>query len=204
VTITAALAADLRLLSDALDEPGADIAGSLRQLAADTAAAIPSYLGLSVILSRSDRLFTFTYLADGVAEGDVRTSVRLTVRGMRDGRASPREAIILYAGSLGTFVDLAADLAWLTGRPGGDFALDEDLVIPAGSLTGTHLAAKSIVNQAIGVLIGRGHTPEQAHAELDTQAVMAGTDRPSVARLVLATLGTAQDSGHVDQDINGR
>jgi hypothetical protein len=201
VTITAALAADLGLLSAALDEPGADIAASLRRLATDTAAAIPSYLGLSVILSRSDRPFTFTYLTDGVAEGDVRTSVRLTVRGVRDGRAPPREAIIFYAGSPGTFVDLAADLAWLTGRPGGDFALDEDLVIPPGSLTGTNVAAETIINQAIGVLIGRGHTPEQAHTELDTQAVVAGADRHSVARLILATLGTAKDSGHADQDI---
>jgi hypothetical protein len=194
VKITAALAADLRRLTAALDEPGADIAASLRQLAADTLAAIPSFLGLSVILNRSDRLFTFTYLTDGVAADDVRTSLRATVRGVSDGRAPPREAIILYAGSPGTFVDLAADLAWLTARPHGDFALDQDLTIPTGSLTGTPLAAESVINQAIGVLIGRGHTPEQAHRELDTQAVVSGTDRPSVARLVLATLGTPRTS----------
>jgi hypothetical protein len=198
VNITAALAADLRLLTTALDEPDADIAGSLRRLAADTAAAIPSYLGLTVILRPSDHPFTFTYLTDGVAEGDVRTSLRLKVRGVRHGRAPPQEAIILYAESPGTFVDLAADLAWLTARPRRDFALDEDLIIPTGSLTGTHLAADSTINQAVGVLIGRGHTPEQAHAELDTQAVVAGIDRPSVARLILATLGTAGDSGLVE------
>jgi hypothetical protein len=205
VNITSLLAADLRLLTAALDEPGADIAGSLRQLATDTAAAVPSYLGLSVIVSRSDRMFTFTNLTEGVAEGAVRTSLRLTVRGVSDGRAPPQEAIILYAGSPGTFVDLAADLAWLTARPPSDFVLDEHLTIRPGPHAGTPLAAESIINQAIGVLIGRDHTPEQARAELDTQAVIAGSDRHSVARLILATLDTtAEDSGHVDQDVNGR
>jgi hypothetical protein len=196
VTITAALAADLRLLTAALDEPGADIAHTLEQLAADTAAGVPSYLGLSVMATRSDPPFTSTHLLDGVIDGDVRTSLQLRLPGHRDGRSPPTVVIILYAGSPGAFVDLAADLAWLTARPLTDFALDQHLRMPAESLTGGRLRADSAINQAIGVLVGRGYTPQQADWELDTQAGHAGTDRLIAAHLILARLtdgGGVQD-----------
>jgi hypothetical protein len=191
VKITAALAADLGILTAALDEPGADVLHSLHELAVDARAAVPSYLGLSVIVTRSDPPFTFTTLEDSAA-GDVRTSLRLALPGVSDGRAPLAVALILYAGTPGTFVDLAADLAWLTGRPLSDFALDQHPSVPAGSHTGTYLRAASVINQAIGVLIGRGHTPQQAHRELDTQADGAGTDRHAAAQLILDTV-TAED-----------
>jgi hypothetical protein len=203
VTISAALAADLRILTAALDEPGADIAQSLQQLAADTIAGVPSYLGLSLIVSRSDPLLTSTYLVDGAVAGDVRTSVRLTLPGVGIGigigRTLPAVTIILYAASPGAFVDLAADLAWLTARRLSDFALDQHLTIPAGSVTGGQLHVASAINQAIGVLIGRGYTPQQAHRELDTEAATAGTNRHSAALLILVTL--VDVDGQQDCDI---
>jgi hypothetical protein len=104
----------------------------------------------------------------------------------------------LYAGSPGAFVDLAADLAWLTARPLSDFVLDQHLTIPTPSNTGTQLHAASIINQAMGVLMGRGHTPEQAHRQLDSQAADAGTDRHAAAQLILAAL-TATDIEDVDR-----
>lgn len=198
MNITAALAADLRLLTAALDEPGTDIAATLHQLAADTTAGVPSYLGLSVMVSRSDPLFTSTYLIDGVVAGDVRTSLQLRLPGLGDGRSPPTVAIIVYAGSPGAFVDLAADLAWLTARPLADFILDQHLVIPAGSVTGGQLRAASAINQAIGVLVGRGYTPQQADWELDTQAGHARTDRLSAAHHILACL----TGGVVDHDFH--
>jgi hypothetical protein len=195
VTITAALAADLRLLTATLDEPGADIAHTLQLLAADTAAGVPSYLGLSVTATRSGPPFTSTHLLDDVVNGDVATSLRLRLPGHRDGRSPPTVVIILYAGSPGAFVDLAADLAWLTARPLTDFALDQHLTIPAKSLTEGQLRADSTTNQAIGVLIGRGYTPQQADWELDTQTGHAGADRLIAARLILARLS---DGGGVE------
>ena len=113
-------------------------------------------------------------------------------------------ALIFYARTPGTFVDLAADLAWLTGRPPSDFALDQHLSVPAGSDAGTSLRAASVINQAIGVLIGRGYTPRQAHSKLDTQADRAGTDRYTAAQFILDTL-TAEDPAdaeRVDQEPN--
>jgi hypothetical protein len=195
--IGAALAADLGILTAALDEPGADVLHSLHQLGVDAQAAVPSYLGLSMTFDGSDPPFTFTTLDDGTAD-NVRTSLRLTLPGVGDGWASPSVALILYAGTPGTFVDLAADLAWLTGRPPSDFALDQHLSVPAGSDAGTSLRAASVINQAIGVLIGRGYTPRQAHSKLDTQADGAGTDRYTTAQFILDTL-TAEDPADAER-----
>jgi len=191
--ISAALAADLGILTAALDEPGADVLHSLHRLGVDTQAAVPTYLGLSVTVDGSDPPFTFTIFGEGAADG-VRTSLRLSLPGIGEGWTSPSVALILYARTPGTFVDLAADLAWLTGRPQSDFALDQHLNVPAG----TSLRAASVINQAIGVLIGRGYTPRQAHSKLDTQADRARTDRDTAAQVILDTL-TAQDPVHAER-----
>ena len=195
--VTTALAADLGILTAALDEPGADVLHSLRRLGVGAQAAVPSYLGLSVTVDGSDPPFTFTIFEEGAADG-ARTSLRLTLPGVGDGWASPSVTLILYAGTPGTFVDLSADLAWLTGRPPSDFALDQHLSVPAGSDAGTYLRAASVINQAIGVLIGRGYTPGQAHRELDTQADSAGTDRHTTAQFILDTL-TAEDPADAER-----
>ena len=176
--IGAALAADLGILTAALDEPGADVLHSLCQLGVDAQAAVPSYLGLSVTVDGSDPPFTFTTVEDGTAD-DIRTSLRLTLSGVGDGRPSPSVALILYAATPGTFVDLSADLAWVTGRPPSDFALDRHLSVSAGSDTGTSLRTASVINQAIGVLIGRGYTPGQAHRNWATKLMArASIDTP--------------------------
>jgi len=130
-------------------------------LALDAHTAVRSYLGLSMSVSRSDPLFTVTYLTDAAVAGDIATSLRLTLPGAGGSRVPAAVSLTLYAGTPGAFVDLAADLAWLTARPLTDFVLDQHLAIPAGSHIGTHLAADSVINQAIGVLIGRGYTPSK-------------------------------------------
>ena len=201
--ISAALAADLGILTAALDEPGADVLHTLHQLGVDAHATVRGYLGLSVTVDGSDPPFTFTIFEEGAADG-VRTSLRLTLPGVGDRRASPSVALILYAGTPGTFVDLTADLAWLTGRPPSDFALDRHLSVLAGSDAGTSLRAASVISQAIGVLIGRGYTPRQAHSKLDTQADGAGTDRYTTAQFILDTLAVADpaDAERADQEPN--
>jgi hypothetical protein len=196
VKITAALAADLGILTATLDEPGTDVAHSLRQLVADAAAAIPTYVGLSVTVDGSDPPFTFTTLTDGVTAGDVRTSLGMALPGVGDTCVAPTVVVVLYAGSPGTFVDLAADLAWLTARSLSDFILDQHLALAAGSLPEGQLRAASAINQALGVLIGRGYTPQQADGELDTQAAHARTDRHTAADHILAKINTGDDDQH--------
>jgi len=195
--ISAALAADLGVLTAALDEPGAHVLHSLHRLEVNAQAAVPTYLGLNVAVDGSDPPFTFRTLEDGATD-NVRTSLRLTLpAGADDGRPAPLIALIFYAATPGTFVDLAADLAWLTGRPQSDFALDQHLSVPASSGAATSLRTTSVINQAIGVLIGRGYTPQQAHSKLDTQADSTGTDRYTTAQSILDTL-TAKDNRHFD------
>jgi len=190
------MAAALAILTEALDEPGTDIAHSLHWLTLDAAVAVTSYLGLSVVVSHSDSPFTVTALAEGALASDIRTSLHLSLLGPNGPQNSPAVAIILYAGSPGAFVDLAADLAWLTARSLSEFILDQHLSLATGPPPEGQLRAASAINQALGVLIGRGYTPQQAHWELDTQAAHAGTDRHTAAYHILAKINTGDDDQH--------
>ncbi|HEY5334807.1 MAG TPA: hypothetical protein VIJ71_02160, partial [Mycobacteriales bacterium] len=120
----------------------------------------------------------------------IRTSlmVPLTTAATDASTTSASVALILYAGSPGAFVDLAADLAWITGRAPADFRLDEHRGLPAGHTNRNPLAAMSDINQALGVLIGRGSTPEQAERSLYARAATAGIDLLGAATLILAAL----------------
>ncbi len=204
VKIGAALAADLDVLTAALDESGADVLHTLHQLGVDAQAAVPTYLGMRVTVDGSDPPFTFTILEDGAVADDVRSSLRLRLPGVGDGRASLSVALILYAATPGTFVDLTADLAWLTGRPPRDFVLDQHLPGPTRPDAGTYLRAVSVINQAIGVLIGRGYTPEQADRELDTRGDRATIERHAIAQFILDTFISENpaDADHTDQEPN--
>lgn len=195
---TATLAAELAALSAALDEPGCDIEQGLRQLAAAAAAAVPSYLGLSVVVTRHDPAFTITLLDDPGTGGDIGASILLSWSNTADGDDVAAVAFVLYARSPGAFVDLAADAAWLTAGPSTEFVLDEHLGVPAEPDTATPIADASAVNQAIGVLIGRGYSPEQAHLELDARAAHSGTDRVGAAHLILDRLIHGDDHDQVD------
>lgn len=61
--------------------------------------------------------------------------------------------------------------------------------------TTANLATASVINQALGVLLGRGHTVDHAHRALDLQAAEIGTDRHGAAQLLLTTL-TGDDPGN--------
>jgi hypothetical protein len=71
-------------------------------------------------------------------------------------------ALILYAQRRGAFIDLAADLSWLTGRDPSEFVLDHHFTLPNHLDAPEGLTVASVINQAIGVLIAHGRTPEQA------------------------------------------
>ncbi|MBJ7336117.1 hypothetical protein [Mycolicibacterium sp.] len=196
---TAALAAELEILTAALDDPRADVENSLRWLTLNAAAAITTYLGLSVLVARSDPPLAFTVLADGVTGTDVQTSLRVVIPGVDQRAGRLTVTVTLYAGSPGAFVDLAADLAWLTNSPLNDFVLDQHLAVPAPEESQTALLEASLVNQAIGVLVGRGYTPERALGHLDAEAARTRTDRHAAAERILAGL-SAVDADEDDPD----
>lgn len=184
--ITAPLAADLSTLTEALDDPDVDVAHTLRRLAAVATLAVDSCVGLTVTSVLADRDVTLTTLEWDTAPGEIRTSLRLPMpRASDDG---PLVSVTLYAAKPGAFIDLAADLAWLTGRSLTDFVLDRHRIPPKGPDAASGLTVASLIDQAIGVLIGHGYTPERAHHELGARAERLGGDRHSSARNILTEL----------------
>jgi hypothetical protein len=186
VEITAALAADLAILSEALDETDADITEALHQLVADVRLAVRSYLGLTVTSRDATYPLTLTAMEVSAHPDDAVSSLMMPLYDDFDD-ANSCLVVILYAGRSGAFVDLAADLAWLTGRRLTEFALDQHLSGPAQPDSDGGVQAASLVDQAIGVLLGRGYTPEQAALEIDARASAAGHSRSGAADIIVRT-----------------
>jgi len=160
----AALVADLHLLS-ALSGRAQDLEGLVRGMSGDLKVAIPSAIGLSLTVRISGQDVTLTTLEDHV--GCVRASIHFPL-----GTASVNEGscIVFYAATPGAFVDLAADLGWTTGLSEQIILLDQHLHVPAEGSAMTGLREFSTMNQAIGMLIGRGNSAESARAELERYA----------------------------------
>jgi hypothetical protein len=186
VEINATLAADLAMLSETFDSDD-DIVEGLRQLATDAKLAVRSYAGLTVIASNAALPMTLTAMEDAAYPVDVVSSLMMPLCDDDFDDANSRLVVILYAGRPGAFVDLAADLCWLTGRRLTDFVLDQHLNLPTEPNTAGGVQASSFVNQAIGVLLGHGYTPEQAESEIDARAAAAGHSRSDAADVILGS-----------------
>lgn len=182
---SSALAADLDLLTDALNDPDIDIATTLRLLGRDASAALEAYSGLSLTIGNGESMMSFTAMERGAESYPVASSILLPLLRTYGADAEPRATLILYATRAGAFVDLAADLAWLTGADPGDFALDQHIAVQGAPRSLDSLREASAINQAVGVLIGQGFTPSAAGLELAAQAAAAGTTRYVVADLML-------------------
>jgi hypothetical protein len=167
--IPAALAADLKALTDALDEPGTDLEAILRTLGADARSAVDSFRGLTMTLIIDSSPLTLTTM-DPV---DVATSLRLPLDALCD--VEPGSELVLYADKPGAFVDLAADLSFALGLAPEVVTLDDDLNPASGPAGMVGLTEMSHVNQAIGILIDQGHLPVSARTELDRLAQQAQT-----------------------------
>jgi hypothetical protein len=191
VEFTAALAADLATLTETLDDSDAVIAETLQELAADARLAVRSYLGLSVAITVSGQQINLTALDDRTRPGDILASLLLPppLAKPDSNGAEPLIALILYAGKPGAFIDLAADLSWLTHRDLSEFALDEHLTLGHDPDEPSGLGGVSVINQAIGMLIARGHLPEDAEREITARAARADVDRHTAAGHILASLG---------------
>jgi hypothetical protein len=199
VAINAGLTAELAILSQALDDSEDSIARSVLRLAAEISAAVQSYLGLTVTIMPSASQISFTMLQDGGQPAGVRSSVRIALPSADpgEGDVGPAIALTFYAATPGAFVDLAADLAWLNRGNPTQITLDQHLTVAAGVPTATP-SAVSLINQAIGMLIGRGHSPEQARQRLSRPSASGVVDHLDAAVAVLADLGP-----HREPDLSG-
>lgn len=183
----AAWAAELAVLTEALDDPGADVAGTLLRLATEARAAVACFRGLMVLIPGANPPIAFTAFEDGAETGDIRTSLVLAAPTVVQDSV-PRVSLVLFAAVPGAFVDLAADLTWMRGHPLTSVVLDQHLPVRVDDHAGDTLQKASVIYQALGVLIGRGCTPEQADLELAARAVDADTDRHQAATLLLASI----------------
>ncbi|MGI8880256.1 MAG: hypothetical protein ACR2KJ_07055 [Jatrophihabitans sp.] len=189
MTITPGLAVEFELLTQALDLPGTDVAETLVRLVGDAQSAVDSYLGLSVAIIANRSQFDLTVLDEGTQPEDIRASLLIPLSSAADASTIPTSvALMLYAATPGAFVDLAADLSWITGRALTDFRLDEHRTPPWSHSNPGPLGIMSTINQALGVLIGRGSIPEQAERDLYARAASAGIDPLGAATLILAAL----------------
>ena len=170
---------------DAITGQPVDLEESLTALTAAVKSAVPSYRGLALTLVIDEQPVSVTSAERGNTS-DIATSLRLSLAWVPSLSADSR--ITFYASVPGTFVDLAADLAFALGSE--SLRLDED--IPSALVSDlTGVRRLSTINEAVGVLIGHGHTPDSAQRELrhiaDTtrssiqRAAEAVTDNPSSA-----------------------
>jgi hypothetical protein len=185
VEISAGLAADLALLTAALDDPGTDVMETVRMFARAAAQAIPSYLGLSLLIETDVHVIPLSAFEGSAGPDDVQSSLTLPAA-PGPGGGEPLVVLTLYASVPGAFVDLAADISWLAGD--ADAVAVDQGPVPA-AVAAVSVVELGLINQAIGLLISRGYTKDEAERELHLSAVRDGVEVAICAAALLAELG---------------
>ena len=187
--LSAGLAADLARLTDVLDDPATDLADLVRSVHDAFVMAVPSALGVAFTIRASPAGVTMSTL-DGAATA-VGTSLQVPLGSWTD--SEPGSAVTFYAAATGALVDLAADLGWLLNLR-ADVVLDGKL--PARRQAATSgLAELSVIQQALGVLIERGMTPQAGRDELENLARKSDTTVHAVAAQVIRERPSADAPG---------
>ncbi len=191
-----ALVVQLAVLSEALSDPGIDLQEQLHELGQSVRTSVSSFLGLRMTVVVEDYPFTLTALEAGADPTAVGASVAITL-GAAD-RTATSSSVVFYAGTPGAFVDLAADAAKQHPSPGAvvlDAHLDDpDGAHPVAGFTG--FSEISVINQALGVIMGGGRTLAQARVALEARA--AGTGRGIVATAQAIVTAAATRAPHHD------
>lgn len=169
----AALLNALERLCASIDLEPVFLIKPLVELARELERAVHTYVGIEVTVFTP--LGLPITLSDFAADTDPRTiatSLRLPLAALTSGGSDGH--VTFFGTRRGAFVDLAADLGFVLGMVGirstapvsVPISLDQDLppMNPTASLEGAEEA--STVNRAIGLLIGRGRTPDEAEVEL--------------------------------------
>jgi hypothetical protein len=182
VEISRSLVAHLATLTQALDED-IDLEAQLRALKADLRAAVASYAGMTMTVVADGQEISFTVRADTGTAGEITASLRVPLG--REPGSLTDSRLVLYATTPGAFIDLAADLCYILALDAGILALDADLVAPPPGSDAAGLGEHSVINQALGILMGRGHTPESAASTLDHLAEIGDVDLAAAAERLL-------------------
>jgi len=222
VDLTTVLFTNLQLFSNgiSLDDEARDDA-LIESLAAFTAVvevAVPSYLGLQMMIGQNGHPVTLTRITP---HRTMATAVRLPLTALGP-RFDPGSRVTLYAANAGAFVDLAADLSYALhlptstdqstdvgssdaddqrrGRVESDRRITLDADMPPSPLASgvyelSGMSELSTINRAIGVLIGHGHQPDHAADTLRRGAFREGLEPHSYAARLL-------ERGRAERDTN--
>jgi len=184
--VTTALAENIRELFTTLDQAPSLVEESLASLRRDLKLAVRSSVGLTLtVVMHPGQPITLTSIDHFTDASDIITSMRLPLNWAALEAGS---MIIFYAGLPGAFVDLAADLTYSLHLAPGTIVLDQDTAAPVSESGLTGATESSTVDQAIGVLIDRGHTPTTAGAHLKSQASEFHRDVHHAATRVLRSV----------------
>jgi hypothetical protein len=186
VGLSAEFAADLAVLTQALDDPDVDLGAALESLAAALQRAVASYRAMTMTIVLDGRELSFTVQRhDGPNAAEPKPATSLLIPLAAGTGTRPTSTLVLYAANPGAFVDLAADLSHALSAGPDALVLDAHLPAPAPSSRLDGLDGQVLVNQAIGVLVGRGHTPEAAGEELHRLADLDHGDLHAAAAQIL-------------------
>lgn len=179
-----ALKRQLASLSAALDDPHIDLPTLLATLVIELAAAIPSFLGLTVTFPSVAGPVSLTTIGGTSLAAQTSLLMPLSLAADRDDGST----MTFLAGNAGAFVDLAADIRW-AHQLDGEVVLDRHLTADSGGGPPT-LALHELfeINQAMGVLIGRRHTRDGAFVELRRLAAVGDHSVHQAALTVLDDL----------------
>jgi hypothetical protein len=190
VDISAALAADLVAVALALDQGEVELQTQLQELAAAVKSAVASYLAMTMTIALDEHDVRVT-VHDDAATPTPKITTSLLIPLSAVAAAYGNSTLVLYAATPGAFVDLAADLSHALGTDPAALILDSHPVEnpdrDGDGMAG--LDALVTINQAIGVLIGRGHTPGFARQELHRLAALNDGDLHATAQQIVLLTG---------------
>lgn len=179
--LPAALVADLQKLTEALDSSDIDLETLFSALIEALREAVGSYLGTSVTMVTGGRSVSMSTLDDSTT-ASIGTTATLSLQSLM--MAEPGSVVVVYAAKAGAFVDLAADLTHALALGPGDLVLDDD--VSARRDESARLRDLIHLSQGLGILIERGHPPDDAHAELHRRAERAAITADAVALQLIA------------------
>ena len=198
---SSALATDLFTYFDGVGLDPSLTAEAVDQVAQTLHEVVPACVGFRLELVDHGLAVSLTSFEPRVEANDVVTSLQVPLLllsllklrptvAMTQARFHPGSSLTLYGARAGAFVDLAADFTYAlsTARRSSEgrhrheplrshpetFALDQHLTPPRTSSGLVGAENISTMDRAVGYLIGQGHDPDLAAAELGRRATAAG------------------------------
>ena len=178
------LACALATLGAGLEDITDDLGHRFDQFRSVIRAAVPSYCGLSMTVVTGGIPVTINapdhHSDDDGSNVAVASSVVIPLPGIS---VRTSGELVLFAAVPGAFIDLAADLAFVTSTELATFEVDTRL--DGRVARPVDVEGFSIIHQAVGYLIAAGSLPEQAHARIAELAQQGGHDLATAAGYIV-------------------